>query len=140
KTASGVRSSRGDVARLAVVESPESRLGIGASREEPRDLLSRLPLAVVGQLEGAVMDCHAGRRAEALVCGEGFLRRHVDGAHEPDRFVGADWKQRQPDVRELLPGLPEVRSVTGIAREVDRPAAACQNETGPERVVAVEGA
>src|ERR1700730_3695939 len=70
-----VLAQRRNVAAFAVVQEPEAGLGVRRCGEEALDLARWFRFAVVGELEGTVVDRHARGRAEVAVRGECLLRR-----------------------------------------------------------------
>src|SRR5215831_10932961 len=66
-------------------------------------------------------------------------RIHVHGSHEPAWLIRADRNQREINGSAALADLVEEWHVRGIAGEVDAPLPCHEDESAPERAVAIEG-
>ncbi len=65
---------------------------------------------------------------------------HVNGLHEPARFVCADWQQREINGPQALANLVEVRPIPCVSGEEDTEGAGGDDEAAPQRSIAVERA
>jgi len=98
-------------------------------------------LAVVGEVESAVVDGDAGGGAHFFVGADCVCGRDVYGAHEPLGAIGADGEEGEADFREALADGGEMRAVGGVSGEINCAGSAFDDVTAPESFVAVgEGA
>src|SRR5512138_63029 len=88
----------GNVTAFAKLHDPEARIIVRCDRAA--QIIDRLHLAVVAELERAVVNGQARRGAEDPVRFDGLGGIDVRGHHEPARLIRADGKERQADRRK----------------------------------------
>src|SRR5213079_570001 len=101
---------------------------------------NRLVYSLRGQLKRAEVHRDAAAGAEIEVRLHRFSRIHVDVLHAPARLIGADRQERQVDRGEPRGDLPEMGAVPRIAGKEDPASPGLDQESAPQRAIAVEGA
>src|SRR5579872_5055234 len=99
--------------KLAVLEDQKRR-----RPAESVELFGRGVEALIGQLEGSVVNGDAGFGAQDFMRANGFIGSHVHRRHEPARLIRSDGQKGEIGRSELLANLSEVRPEGGVSGEV----------------------
>ena len=83
------------------------------------------------------MHPQAATRPEIEMCSHRFLWIHVVLPHEPSWLVSPNRKQRQINVREPAPDFGKVRTVAGVACEIDDRFSDLDDESTPKTAIPV---
>src|SRR2546423_12467327 len=102
-----------DLLELAIVED-KKRFGFRTGDER---LLGTID-ALIRELKRSMMNRDARLGAENLVRSSRLLRGHVDGRHEPARFVSSDGQECEARRAESFPDLGEMIPKRSISREI----------------------